>query len=286
MKIIVNPKSNSGKSKKMWRFWQAHLPNHEAIIISQNDNIDEMTRNSSSDVVAVGGDGTINRVINGILKSGNNNSLGVLYSGTSPDFCLFNNIPLSPQKALNCLLENNKHLIDIIKINQDYAACSINIGLGANVADYANRWRKYFGDKLGTALGVIKAIISMNPFKCNFEIDNESFIFKDVNHIFVVKNPYIASGLKLNLDLKPSDGKMFVVIMHGFSRISLLKNINSLYKGDIVKHPNLFIKECLDIEILPECIQKLEFDGDSYPSSNIYKIKLLPKKLSLIGALR
>ena len=67
--------------------------------------------------VAVGGDGTINEVLDGLAQSGDpRRKMGVLYSGTSPDFCRFHGIPTEPAAALACLIQGKARPVDVVRI--------------------------------------------------------------------------------------------------------------------------------------------------------------------------
>ncbi|MBI9017714.1 MAG: hypothetical protein JEZ07_10700 [Phycisphaerae bacterium] len=293
MKLILNPASKSGKGKKYWALWQEKL-NKMQIDFRSNETESlqhayNLAKDSNENVIAVGGDGTINQVINGLMTAENTKSMGVLYAGTSPDFCRFHNIPIQPEKALRCLLDNKKKMVDVIEIlykDKDksvsaYFACSCNIGLGADIARFANKWRKVFGDCIGTGLGVIKTILANKTFNSSLTIDNKEYVFARTNHIFIVKNPFIASGLKLNLNIEPDDGRMFVVLIHDLNRLKLLSVLRHLYSGKIVKNDKIFIKECREVSVNTCPIKEIEFDGDPQGFTKM-TAKIIPGKLSLI----
>lgn len=183
--------------------------------------------------VAVGGDGTINEVLDGVLQSGKPDlRMGVLYSGTSPDFCRFHGIPTSPEAALGAFLAGQSRKVDVAKITYvdgrggervSHFGCSCNVGMGAAVASFSNRVRRFTGDGLGTFIAVLRAFIACKPVDLELEIDGGTWPLAKTNNLSVVKNPHIASGLKLNLALEPDDGRMSVVGVHGKGRSGLLK---------------------------------------------------------------
>ena len=94
--LLMNPSSKSGKGKKNWKYFLEQDFN-KIITKSEGYAIQSVLESQSETVVAVGGDGTINLVINGIMKSDRKKTLGVLYSGTSPDFCDFADVPYSKE---------------------------------------------------------------------------------------------------------------------------------------------------------------------------------------------
>jgi diacylglycerol kinase family enzyme len=243
-------------------------------------------------VVAVGGDGTINEVLDGVMQSGNPHlRMGVLYSGTSPDFCRFHGIPATPQKALEAFVAGNVSGVDVARIEYrdgsgspriSHFGCSCNIGLGASVARFANRVRRFLGDTLGTGAAVFRALILSPPADMKAEADGVECRLGRVNNLSIIKNPNIASGLKLDLNVRPDDGKLFLVAVHGMSRLGLCALLPGFYSGRAASSGNVFIKECSRVKICAEQEGEIEFDGDPRGCLPV-EVRVMPKALNLIG---
>lgn len=275
MICLANPKARSGRGRKAQSFWRSRLAEAAPEVRWHECQSGEDCRRQAAQVdeaaVAVGGDGTINNVINGLMRNNSRPPLGVLYCGTSPDFCKFHGIPLEPAAATNSLLNGRSKKIDIAGVvftqghageAQAFFASSCNIGLGAATAAFANKWRRYFGDLAGTGLGLIKAIAFQKVFESEIVIDGHHYSFEKTNHIIVLKNQYIASSLRLNLDCRPDDGLLRIIVIHGYSRLRLLGLMRAMYNGTLLKRKNIFAESGRRVEIRTRPIQSLEFDGD------------------------
>lgn len=293
MRLIVNPSSHSGRSRTRHSFWVRELNRRRTpFVVSETSGPGHarmLARDATEPVViAVGGDGTINEVLDGLLQSSTPKTMGVLYAGTSPDFCRFHNVPFTdPTAALATLLRGHTRRVDAARISVAggsvaHFACGSNIGLGASVAAFANTNRRYLGDTLGTGIGLFFAVSRHRQFAARLTLDGITQDIPDVNHILILKNPNIASGLRLNLLLEPDDGTLAVLAVHGLSRLALLPLLPSFYTGNAAKHPSVFFRTCRAVTLTTEPPQTVEFDGDPHGHTPV-AINLLPRALTLIN---
>jgi diacylglycerol kinase family enzyme len=297
--LIMNRGSRAGRGKRQWKAWkegleragvqyrcaQTERPGHALELARGADGYDA--------VAAVGGDGTINEVIDGLIQSGRKGqAMGVLYCGTSPDFCRFHSIPTQPSLALQALLRGTPLPVDVARIiHRDggggerlaHFACSCNIGMGASVARTSNRWRKCVGDRIGTAMAVVRALMLCAPADLEVEIDGETIHLPETNNLSIAKNPHLASGLRLNLDLLPDDGNLCVFGVTGKSRMALLNMIPHFYSGFAASAPGVFLRTCRSVTVSCPESREIEFDGDPRGFLPV-RVEVIPKALNLIGA--
>jgi diacylglycerol kinase family enzyme len=189
--------------------------------------------------------------------------MGVLYSGTSPDFCRFHGIPVDPDQAMKALLTGTARSVDVTRINYrgvdgrervGHFGCSCNIGLGASIARFANRWRRYLGDVPGTGAGLIRALLLNQRIDLELVIDGEALTIPQINNLSVIKNPYLASGLRMELDVLPDDGTLYLVGISGRSRGGMCRAIPTFYTGAVTSIRDVLVRKCRSVTI---CAQKL-----------------------------
>lgn len=242
-------------------------------------------------ILAVGGDGTINRVINGFYDAMGRRissaKLAVIHTGTSPDFCKSYNIPLEIDQALNTVLIGKSARIPIGQITYTsvydkslegqplgdknpnmqtgYFACCANIGLGASVARGANSGiRNYLGDFAGTFVALLKTLLTYKPSNFFVSIDDQPQILEKVYNIAVGKTTYIASGIKLNNDLSFGDDRFYNLIIKDIGFTEWAGVIRKIHSGKRFANNNtISLHYARTIEVYgshknPE----LEFDGD------------------------
>lgn len=312
--LVINPSSCSFLGQRKWprmfELLQASSVMFDyAMTEKTGDGITlaaKASRAGYDAIIAVGGDGTINEVISGLVLGDNSGDIqclphdtdtcpkfGVIYTGTSPDFCTFHGLSLEPNEVIPRILSGITREVDLCKITHRIEAegslvsrifsCSANFGLGAMIARGANSGlRLKWGDGLGTFLSLLHSMLNYNPSNFTLKIDDVEQVFKGVHNIFIGKNPYIASGIKLQLDITSDDGKMYLVPLHGGSKSRLLARLPRVYTGSICK--DFAPRFCKTIEILDgRKLNEVEYDGD--PRGFLpAKIEILPKVLSLLGA--
>jgi len=282
--LICNPGANSSRGRAKAEAYKELLRRREvAFTCASSKSLDHCTdlareamTESRDVIVAVGGDGTINRVINGLFHSdgsGGDRVFGVLYTGTSPDFCRFHGIPIEPERAVDSLLADRTRRVDLCRIHLHdragqafvrYFTCSANLGLGPAIARRANRLRARLGDFMGTLVATVMAVCKSPRPDMQVTIGEKSIPLNRLFNISVGKNPYLAGGLKLDLDIMPSDGRIFCFGVGGVSRLALLMALPKIYSGAVTRDSRfmrIFSNQSISLESKIARVE-VEFDGD------------------------
>ncbi len=297
--LILNPGSRGGRGRRLWRRWLDALHARGCHVATEiTRTLDDATAFAAAArdvdaVVACGGDGTIGRVADGLLRQPPDRRppLGVLYAGTSPDFCRRHGIPIDPDAAVDALLIRPARAIDIAHIRcrddagretDGHFVCGANIGIGALVARRANRWRPWLGDTAGTGLALIAALASRFPTLAVTLDDAPPRRLTRCCNLAVAKNPFIASGIRLGLATQPDDGRAAVVAIHATGRAALLRRLPALYRGGMASLAGAFAATATAVRIDAESPCRVEFDGDPrgwLPAA----IRIVPRALRLLG---
>jgi len=296
----MNPASRGGSSKKVFKrifeLLDSYAINYQYEVTSCMEDaytfsVDANKQNYDS-IIAVGGDGTINQVLNGFYdkegKITSNSKFGVIYTGTSPDFCKSYNIPTSLYEAVMTIINNISVNIQVAKIiyhrddsdsnlsnnssfnspgfQTKYFACCANIGIGAAIARQANSGiRKYLGDFSGTFISLFKALWHYKASNISVSIDGNTKqdICKHYN-LSVGRTKYIASGIKINNEFSNNDGAFYCLFIHNLRFVNLPGLIRKLYGDkDIINSDYISLSFCHKIEIYGESMNcEVEFDGD------------------------
>jgi len=296
--FVLNPGSRGGKSKTCFHRVFAFLNQlqldyaygltdnlNDAYVLSRKAN--EMNYDV---IVAVGGDGTINKVLNGFYDDGGRKistaAMGVLYTGTSPDFCKSYNIPFDLESGLETLKDHHIVKIQIGKIvlaksfipdyknkpvtNEPsfytrYFSCCANIGMGAALARHANNGiRKKIGDFGGTLFSLLKSLKCYEPSNFHIVRDDKTCKVEKMFNLSVGKTFYIASGIKVNSELKEGDSCFYCLTIKDMRFFDLIPCLKLIYSGNKIQNNRFaFLEYCKSIHILGNnTCPEVEFDGD------------------------
>lgn len=305
--LILNPAARSGRSKRIWpkirRLLDAAQVSYTVHPSEYSGHAVEIAKRQAEAgvdvVVAVGGDGTINQVLSGLMRAklarNSQTALGILYTGTSPDVCRFHRIPIEHEQAVRVLLANHRSSIDVGEIRYqryvdaqsesqiDWFLCSVNLGMGARIAEGSNAGlRRYLGDTLGTFVSLFKTALRFEPSDVVGTLDGQSKVLNRALNVTIGKNPHLASGIRLGVDVAADDGLLYLFAVQNFTFWGLLAQAKRLYRGTFQEHPNNYLRRitrCSFDEF--SGANTVEFDGDArgfLPCS----VRVLPKTLELL----
>lgn len=274
--VLVNPSSHGGRSGRRWRQLAGLLPEGEFVLLTSIGEAEERARATQGyeTVVACGGDGTVRAVAAGVLENADKNlKFGVLYTGTSPDFCTAQDIPIEPEAAIRLLRSGAFREMPVLTANGHPFFCSLNLGIGAAVAESANRLRPRLGDRLGTFVALVGALLRARSYSVELgDLQVEACV-----HFLITRIPFIAGGLRLALpELKENEYAAWFV-----RRPSLwgwLGLLCRLYSG----------KPCGEFHIIRDAARlrsdeplPVEFDGDPQGCLPV-EVRFASRRLKLV----
>ena len=316
--FILNPGSGGGRSRGLFpRVLEAARLRHVSFdyeVCQDLEHARALSRKANragyAVIVAVGGDGTINRVLNGFYDAAGKRiseaCLGVLHTGTSPDFCRSYSIPRRLDQALTMLFDGGSKKVPVGKIvlarqldpaldgkpvsddgrfRTRYFACCANVGLGAAVARAANSGiRKWLGDGPGTFVSILKSLATFRQCCLSIVQDDAPSVIQKLVNLSVGKTFHVASGLKIRNDLQECDRRFYCLTVHDLGPAEVLPCLASLYGGKTItatRYAHLGYCETMHVlgnHLCPD----VEYDGD--PQGFLpCRIEAAADELDLIG---
>lgn len=270
--VVINPVSRGGKAMREGTWLLKQLSrlgvSHEAFITENPGHAQKIVErwiNRVDVIVAVGGDGTVNEVVNGMLaQPGCDKALSVFPAGTADDFCHNVGIPRDRKDALMVMLADNERWIDIIKFNGRYAVVQLGVGVDAEVA-YNALSHKKIRVLAYIAVGlriVFKERLRNSPRLMRIESDGNVYDGKFLVAVFG-NAPLYGRYVYWMPEAKMDDGVLNMSALGPISPIPawylFMRCFNPEYRSDKVIHD---VSEKFKVELKEESF--LQVDGEVY----------------------
>ncbi len=305
MHIFLNPTCHFGKGLEKW---EKILPDMEQFLSftvdelqspeSVEDLLQEKIMTGEKVFIAAGGDGTVNLLVNALMKRDQFDSpstLGAIGLGGSNDF----HKPFSTTsqiKGIPVRLNWQKPIIsDIIRVRfkvsggdilTRYSAINCSIGITAEANAFCNS-RTPFVERLrhmsveaSVIYCALKTLFKYVNIPCAVKIHNEQKQVFPITNLGVIKNPHFAGGLCYGTDIKPDDGRLGVHLAFGMRKFEVIKTMGNLYRHRFPR--NAKTKTWFTPELIVESDEPfaLEIDGDVVISDHV-RFNILSKALRI-----
>lgn len=283
--FIINPAAGNGKGKKVW---ETLLP----VLNKQGINyLWDYTKGPSHAkqlagfvckqkradiIVAIGGDGTVHEVANGMLMETNDEIiLGCIPAGSGNDFARVLGMSNNPLEAWQEILQGRNLLMDTVFVRKEtndrqIAVNGLGIGFDGQVAHVVNKsgykaWLNRFGlGKLSYIFGFLQVIFSYRPVTAEIIVDGKKHVISRVWLIAVANIPYYGGGMMICPGAKKDDGLLDLCIVHGVSRMTLIRLFPRVYSGTHTSHEGVTLLKGSDIQIQTDRPVYIQGDGESF----------------------
>ena len=236
-------------------------------------------------IVAVGGDGTVNEVMNGMMRANQNPLLAIIPNGTGNDFyrSAFNN---STHGDFLSALKNPKLIsVDVGKVQsalgKQYFLNIADVGFGAAVVEILNKQRIYFGGKASYALAILRTFLG---FKTP-HLSIQSATYTYTGPVFMVafcNGDMFGDGLYIHPGAKVNDGVLNITLLKKIGLMDYVRNLKNLKTGKRINHPEAFYFTENELRIqVSKGKAVTETDGEHLPTADI-NVSIIPSALQLL----
>lgn len=299
--LIVNPISGRGNSLRLLPAIKEKLDtlglDYDVVITERPWHAEELAEKAVRDgfdvVVAVGGDGTANEVLNGLMAArngGKNALMGVLCVGRGNDFAYSAGVPADWQAGCEALAQMRTRWIDIGKVTGGlvpqgrYFGNGVGIGFDAVVGFEAAKLRPLSGFA-GYLVAALKTIFLFFEAPLVQIVANNQTIEQKSLMVSVMNGIRLGGGFMMAPDGLPDDGHFDVCLAQQVSRVEIFKIIPRFMKGTQFGHPAISTLKTEKITVIGLNGGKLpaHADGETVNiEGKLLEIELLPRQVELI----
>lgn len=300
--FVVNPVSAGKKTVKEWSSFEKRLkekglkfdwaftdyPEHATGITR------EVLKSGYDLVVSVGGDGTMNEVVNGFFDMDNlinpEAKLAIFSRGTGCDFIRSFGIKKDIEGFYNVLKRNNVQKLDVGKTTfckesgetrSKFFLNIADVGLGAETTRRVNRTRKHLKGFFAFLIGAILSIFKHHNGIITIEIDGQQVKTGRMNSVVIANARYFGGGMYISPKSKADDGFLDIIEIGDLNKLELIKNFHLIYKGEHLTHPQVTAYRGKQIKIISEPDGLLELDGEQLGKTPAY-FEIIPQAINLL----
>ena len=265
-KVIVNPVAGANSTRRKWP-GISRLLRHIGLSFDYQytegvGHAIELAQAAATDgyqyLVAVGGDGTVNEVANGILySSGSDNTiLGIIGTGTGSDFMRSVGIPHDYASACSFLTGTRRLLIDVGVVEykskgqslQRFFVNAAGVGFDAAIVEATERIPKYFGGTIPYLTGLLRSLLSYRNKPAVLSVGSNVETTR-ICSVAVANGGYYGGGMHIAPQAELDDNLLDVVIIGDTGKFELLKALPMVYKGTHITHPKVRVERVTHIAI-------------------------------------
>jgi diacylglycerol kinase (ATP) len=273
--FLVNPASANGSTARRWpalRRRAAELGLHGDELLSEGPGqLTELARGVAGDgrlVVVVGGDGTVNEVVNGLARTGA--ELAVLPNGTGQDFGRSHGIPTSFEGAVGVALRGTTRTVDLgralfrgpdgVETARFFANVG-SIGMSGAVAKRADSMSKALGGRVTFYYALVREFLSWRNTEVTVGLDDGERRGR-MHDVILANGRWHGGGMKLAPDARPDDGFFDVVLIGDINKLDFVTTSPRLYSGRYVHHPKVEVVRSARVTVDAPAALPIELDGE------------------------
>ncbi len=293
--FLVNPASDNGSTGRRWpelaRRAAALGLTGDALISERPGELPALAQRAVAEgarlLVVVGGDGTLNEVVNGVAGA-SGVEVAVLPRGTGVDFVRSFAIPKRFEDAVRVALEGRTVELDLGRASfrtwdgdrrNSHFANIASAGMSGAIAKRTNETTKAFGGKASYALATLAIFSRWRSARMRVSVDGQERE-EPMHDVVVANGRYFGSGMMICPEADPADGLLDVLLIGDLSKRDLILTLPKTYRGKHLPHrkAELLRGACVTVdadEPLP-----IELDGEQ-PGTTPASFEVVPAALRL-----
>jgi diacylglycerol kinase (ATP) len=243
-------------------------------------------------VIAMGGDGTVHEVVNGLMKVPEEKRpiLGVVPVGSGNDFAHGINASKKPTEALTRALDGEVATVDLCLMTDEHGRTeyfdnTLGIGFGAVVTIRSHRIPLIRGFLMYLTSVIQTIILDHNPIHMQIESDNEKWE-QDVIYLVLCNGPREGGGFLIAPEAKIDDGIIHYAMITNVSRPMMFRIVPEVMKGTHGRFKQVRMGTCKKFSLTANRPLYIHADGEIFtgPGTDLRKasFEILPNALRVV----
>ena len=309
--IIYNPIAGNGRA-------QAHWPLVERALLEEGIKFDvaatsaplearefaQQAPQKYSRIIAIGGDGTINEIVNGLMRASGEHEtipLGIVPLGNGDDFAKMippetpiGSRPFDWKSAVQKIARGQTKLFDVGRISGDrprpelgsgphYFVNSFDVGFGPKTAQNLTTIPPYFKGLSAYLAAIIKTLIKFPALDLHLQLDDQLPFEQPTTITAVMNGRCLGNGFWFCPEARADDGVFDLMVSEKVGRLTILRMIPKLMRGTHVNEPIVSMYQAQRVVIESKKPIPVETDGEiPYLEARHLELEVLHKRLRVI----
>ena len=295
--VILNPKSRKAGRRSLQATLEARFgrslvsvertayPRHATDIVRRavQANVDT--------IVAVGGDGTVNEVLNGMV--GTDVALGIIPAGSANDLASLHHLPSNVAEACDVILQRRTHRVDLIRVNGWHYVTAGGVGFPCDVARIATTIRRSgaIGRRLGRAMGSVLYVLGVLCALVENDTGHNRMTIRSNGHsveaeplwLMVDNQSFVGKRFLMSPGAVNDDGLFDICLADDCrGRARVLWRVLQLLSGKHIHSPSVSTWRADEIAVEAERPLAYFGDGEIHQVASAFEIQICPSALNLI----
>lgn len=299
--VIVNPNAGNGKGKKDWDRISEIFARENITIVphftekkgAAKDLAQVAAKEGFRKIISVGGDGTLNEVVNGLFSqdccSPSEFTLGLVPVGTGNDWGRMFGISLMYEGAVAAIrdckvMSHDIGLVSYYLGNEPLKNYFINIaGLGFEAVVVRKTNKQKDKGRSNKAIYFYNLLTSLLSYK-NTEADiiiNGKKTSARVFSINVGNGRYCGGGMRQTPDALPDDGLLDITVIKDMGKLEIIRSLKLLYDGTILSHPKVDGYRATNLKVESKSLLYAEADGETLGHTPV-EFNIIPSAINIV----
>ena len=273
--VVVNPAAGGGhavRSVEWLRDRLAARPEARLEITSRPGDAERLAadaRRAGHDrVIAIGGDGTVQEVLNGLLSASEPAALGIVPLGAGNDLARSLKLPRETASAWRIAIGHATRRIDVARARngsgaERWFASAGGVGFDAQVAAAMAHRSGWQGGRAGYLLTTLAELRRFENRRLRISVDGVAESGA-VLFVAIANGAYYGGGMRIAPGARLDDGQLDLCVVGDVSRLTVLRQLPNLYRGTHVDHPQVEMRAGAIIEIEGDDGTRVHLDGEPF----------------------
>jgi diacylglycerol kinase (ATP) len=218
--IILNPSAGKARDLDDIVARMARLPDAEVRLTNKPGSAARFAKtalkNGRELIVAAGGDGTLNEVVNGIGENSGDVRVGLIPLGTGNDFGRSIEVPPDVDAAIDLIRAGETRAVDLVRVTSDEVRYFVNVsagGFSGLVNEKLTTEMKKTWGPLAYLRSAAAALPELRAYRTTLAFDNDESLMLELYNVVVANGRYVAGGMLIAPEAAVDDGLLDVILI-------------------------------------------------------------------------